>query len=156
MAPSSARNHLCKFCAKALTSMSHLKDHERTHGKNKPYSCAIVTCQKSFKTKGYLQKHNKRVHRTAAQKETARVYICDFCSKSFDCKSIVATHLKSHRKYLGFDCAYCGRGFALKHHRDRHQNFVCKSRFVDDDYDDDEDKQQIQTPPDSDQSIYTE
>lgn len=50
----------CNVCDERFFFRSEFKKHELTHLKGKPFKCE--DCEKTFETKKYLQRHQKRMH----------------------------------------------------------------------------------------------
>lgn len=65
------RNHSCSVCSKMFTS-SKLRQHMRTHTKEKPYVCSI--CKQGFSMSGNLKRH-MMTH------TGERPHVCEFCGK---------------------------------------------------------------------------
>ncbi|KAI0019159.1 hypothetical protein F4780DRAFT_460243 [Xylariomycetidae sp. FL0641] len=52
----------CKFCDKRFRRVEHVQRHERTHTKEKPFSCNWERCGKTFGRRDLLVRHEKLVH----------------------------------------------------------------------------------------------
>ena len=52
--------YLCLYCRKCFKSTAHLRDHLRTHTKERPFSCD--QCNKRFSQKSNLMTHIKKFH----------------------------------------------------------------------------------------------
>lgn len=52
----------CKFCDKRFRRVEHVQRHERTHTKEKPFSCGWARCGKTFGRRDLLVRHEKLVH----------------------------------------------------------------------------------------------
>ncbi|KAH9885495.1 hypothetical protein F4778DRAFT_774287 [Xylariomycetidae sp. FL2044] len=52
----------CKFCDKRFRRVEHVQRHERTHTKEKPFSCQWARCGKTFGRRDLLVRHEKLVH----------------------------------------------------------------------------------------------
>ena len=77
---------ICPHCKKKFRTKQHLKEHVRTHTKEKPYSCTYCdyTCSHRNSLKHHLYRH------TGEEKP----FSCDLCGKSF----IHGSQLKQHHK----------------------------------------------------------
>ncbi|KAG7127316.1 Transcriptional regulator ADR1 like protein [Verticillium longisporum] len=52
----------CKYCSKRFRRVEHVQRHERTHTKEKPFSCGWARCGKTFGRRDLLVRHEKLVH----------------------------------------------------------------------------------------------
>ncbi|KAK3316432.1 hypothetical protein B0H66DRAFT_576328 [Apodospora peruviana] len=52
----------CKYCSKRFRRVEHVQRHERTHTKEKPFSCGWERCGKTFGRRDLLVRHEKLVH----------------------------------------------------------------------------------------------
>ncbi|KAK4217221.1 hypothetical protein QBC37DRAFT_56910 [Rhypophila decipiens] len=52
----------CKYCSKRFRRVEHVQRHERTHTKEKPFSCNWDRCGKTFGRRDLLVRHEKLVH----------------------------------------------------------------------------------------------
>jgi uncharacterized Zn-finger protein len=88
------------------------------------FKCKI--CNKTLKTKNYLEKHYKSIH------TTTKNFTCDFCNKSVYHKQHMEYHMKQHllnpRKMARkseairpFQCDLCLKGFKTSSQLEAHQ-----------------------------------
>lgn len=87
----------CEDCDTTVKTKKKLLKHiKTTHtaGKPKPYQCSI--CQKSFKTKSYVETHEKNHGEGAVIGKEEKPFPCDMCGKSFKTEWYMKTHQKSH------------------------------------------------------------
>ncbi|KAK4654527.1 hypothetical protein QC762_409590 [Podospora pseudocomata] len=56
----------CKYCSKCFRRVEHVQRHERTHTKEKPFSCEWPRCGKHFGRRDLLSRHHKLVHSNEA------------------------------------------------------------------------------------------
>jgi uncharacterized Zn-finger protein len=80
-------NFQCKTCQKQFRTKEFLKKHERIHSASKP--CACPVCDKRFRWSNNLSVH-LRIH-TGVQP-----YSCGICQKTFNSKSNMNKHMKVH------------------------------------------------------------
>ncbi|KAH7020959.1 uncharacterized protein B0I36DRAFT_252471 [Microdochium trichocladiopsis] len=52
----------CRYCSKRFRRVEHVQRHERTHTKEKPFSCGWARCGKTFGRRDLLVRHEKLVH----------------------------------------------------------------------------------------------
>ncbi|PHH62515.1 hypothetical protein CDD81_7088 [Ophiocordyceps australis] len=62
----------CRYCNKQFRRVEHVQRHERTHTKEKPFSCAWDRCGKTFGRRDLLVRHEKLVHLNDGSKENNR------------------------------------------------------------------------------------
>ncbi|XP_069511460.1 zinc finger protein 75A-like isoform X5 [Ambystoma mexicanum] len=78
----------------------------------RPYACH--ECEKSFKTKQELTRH-QRTH------SGERPYHCTECKKSFSLRHHLIGHRRTHTGERPYQCAKCERRFSLKGNLNKHQ-----------------------------------
>ncbi|RSL62458.1 hypothetical protein CEP54_005717 [Fusarium duplospermum] len=62
----------CKYCSKRFRRVEHVQRHERTHTKEKPFSCGWDRCGKTFGRRDLLVRHEKLVHLNEGSKDNNR------------------------------------------------------------------------------------
>ncbi|KAJ9151238.1 Transcriptional regulator ADR1 [Pleurostoma richardsiae] len=62
----------CKYCSKRFRRVEHVQRHERTHTKEKPFSCGWARCGKTFGRRDLLVRHEKLVHLNEGGKDGNR------------------------------------------------------------------------------------
>jgi hypothetical protein len=60
--PEGPRPHICKICNRSFVRLEHVKRHERSHTKEKPFGCHA--CIKCFSRKDQLIRHQQKLHTT--------------------------------------------------------------------------------------------
>ena len=147
------KNHNCEFCAKSLSTATHLKQHISTaHADHKDHKCD--SCGKSFTQLQDLEKHLHTVHKydlhtqkyipqskslkthIQAFHEGHKDHICESCGKSLSRAAVLKKHIYTvHEGHKDHKCESCGKSFSeagvLKKHiyavHEGHKDYKCKS-----------------------------
>ncbi|KAM4062919.1 fungal specific transcription factor [Hirsutella rhossiliensis] len=64
----------CKYCNKRFRRVEHVQRHERTHTKEKPFSCDWDRCGKTFGRRDLLVRHEKLVHLNEGSKDNRQTH----------------------------------------------------------------------------------
>ena len=123
-----SRRHRCPVCARACSTATALKRHERIHVDGTCWSAAASCriCGKKFRHLSYLRYH-ERLHDAGE-----RPFVCDVCGKGFIASSNLTTHRRTHTGERPFACSVCHKRFfqlcAVREHEKIHVGvklFVC-------------------------------
>ena len=133
----------CDFCEQKFLCEAQLRNHRRTHTKEKPYVCDICgrgfgakqnmlmhkavhsdkmefkcsNCGKDFKWRQQLERHEYEC------KTGEKRFPCDECNMSFNIKVGLKNHkLSVHSPIKHFKCPYCDGGFSTSSGVTRHLN----------------------------------
>ncbi|XP_055842587.1 zinc finger protein 91-like [Episyrphus balteatus] len=92
----------CKLCSVVFETNEALKEHSKTHSKDKPFLCS--ECGLCFPRKNYLIIHMRRHN-------GERPYKCQYCDKGFPRSTDLKAHEKCHTGEKTHFCNVCGKGF---------------------------------------------
>ena len=90
-------NFNCDKCDKKFKSFNRLKNHNIVHINVRPFICHQKECNKSFKSKGELIRHNKT-------NSSEKIFECNECHKRFRCKKLLIAHKVIHSDEKPFIC----------------------------------------------------
>ncbi|RXM97184.1 Zinc finger protein 208 [Acipenser ruthenus] len=108
--------HVCEHCGRTYRHAGSLLNHKNSH-KTGSYSCSV--CQKEFSNLMALKNH-RRIH------TEPRRYKCQDCGKAFRVSTQLICHQRVHTKEKPFSCSLCGKCFSsksnLRHHQKVHES----------------------------------
>ena len=111
--------HSCRYCPYTTTFATHLKNHERCHTGERPFTCGV--CGAAFVQLVHLKTHD-RTH------TGERPYACHLYNARFSQQSGIIHHLRAHSGEKPAICAHCNRGFMHSGARNRHQERCGRQR----------------------------
>lgn len=91
--------HECPVCSKKT---QHLKEHMRSHTKEKPFKCEL--CDMEFSSRSNRSRHIK-IHLND------RPHVCEICNRAFTIRHKLKTHMKTHSTETPFKCELCEKSF---------------------------------------------
>lgn len=122
-------NYQCEICGKKLFNAGYLKTHMKSHYLQKDNYCR--RCFTKFDNITVLKQHIQDVHSP---------YICEYCDRRFDVKSMWETHVNKHKKLKPYQCEQCPRSYdspcVLRKHREsvhdciRFDCMYCEKQFT--------------------------
>lgn len=112
----------CETCGKEFKLKKYLNHHLRFHDKLINYKC--TDCPKSFKVRGNMIKHKKKVHNKK----------CKICSKTFSSLELLQAHRTEHLTSY-YTCEFCNKIVKLRsslqrHLKQKHQQVGSKKTAV--------------------------
>ncbi|XP_055845285.1 zinc finger protein 287-like [Episyrphus balteatus] len=127
-----ARCFECKQCDRVFDTRLNLRDHAKTHAKDRRYKCHVCgfAFTQQFNLRSHLKRHNGQ-----------KPFPCNQCDKRFITKNELKAHVRIHTGERPYICEICGNGFvtsgSLNEHRKRHNNIrphkctYCEKSFFD-------------------------
>ncbi|XP_054167407.1 zinc finger protein 729-like [Oppia nitens] len=91
------------------------------------YMCRYKGCSKRFKLKSHLSLHSSTYHSMTNQstEDTNNNMSCDVCHKTFNTKTLLNNHLKTHYvRRTKYRCSECGKSLSTKRYLRIHQRTV--------------------------------
>ena len=113
-------SHVCALCNKKFLSAAHLKKHQITHTKDRPFVCQ--TCLKTFRDKYSADQCQLRHQGLAKLKPSARIpwsqreikFVCDICGYKTRGRGPLNRHIRGQHSADSatvYECADCGKHF---------------------------------------------
>ncbi len=112
MAQKSKGRIQCSKCQKTFSRRSNLKRHFPVHTGQFRFWCD--SCQRGFTSKSLHEDHMR--------KHEGRLYKCEYCSKSYQTRIGLSTHLPEHTGKYPFNCQTCDAGFSVREKLKLHEN----------------------------------
>uniref|UniRef100_A0A3Q2NUL0 Zinc finger protein 11-like n=1 Tax=Fundulus heteroclitus TaxID=8078 RepID=A0A3Q2NUL0_FUNHE len=121
---------VCPICGRILPCNADIAKHLRSHSEERPYVC--LTCEKGFKYKDTLKKHQiihghdaaKGAPSGPGRKKAPKA--CPVCSRAFDSVKTLNRHIQCHTEDRPFHCIHCKKRFKHMHGLKRHQIYSDK------------------------------
>lgn len=132
-------NCICDICGKSFLNSKRLKVHKRTHDYGN-YPCK--ECGKVLKTKLSKANHmetahskrifkcqicckpmkhyNERVKHMSVVHNITHIFTCPICSREYNVKHYLSTHIRQAHGNKNKKCAECGMGFITNHALKKH------------------------------------
>jgi len=67
------KRYPCEECGQRFTSRQYLKEHTFIHSGEKPYVCPIAGCNRTFRQRGKMCLHRRKVHRIILKTRSGQV-----------------------------------------------------------------------------------
>ena len=113
------RPHKCDVCHMAFFEIYTLQSHvAKLHSLSDQPKFQCNLCDKSYKTKAHLQRHQKNSH------VKIKPYKCDICDKSYKESKTLEHHMATIHKGERIKCNECESTFKWKTSLDQHINSV--------------------------------
>ncbi|XP_055947098.1 histone-lysine N-methyltransferase PRDM9-like [Argiope bruennichi] len=113
------RRHRCPECSYSSDSAAYLRDHLRTHSREKPHACPH--CPKRFSLETNLRKH-------ALLHMGLKEHACNICGKRFSQKNNLLRHERVHSGERPYRCPDCGKDFSQSSHLKYHQRLHTRQK----------------------------
>lgn len=97
------KDFICELCGNGFSYPIDLKRHMRRHSENRPYKCAL--CSKCYKSPSSLNAHFQ-LHANPTP------FPCQFCEKSFTTPMGKRLHERQHTGEKPYACTYCDSRFS--------------------------------------------
>nr|XP_045598617.1 zinc finger protein 852-like isoform X2 [Procambarus clarkii]XP_045598618.1 zinc finger protein 852-like isoform X2 [Procambarus clarkii] len=117
----------CESCACEFPSKSELTRHivkyQGTCNPNKSEGVKCATCGEDLPTLEALKEHRRTAHPTPEMTPGSgkKGFECDYCGKTFNCRSNLRDHLVVHTGEKPYPCDICGKSFSFIHNMKTHR-----------------------------------
>lgn len=115
-------NAICPQCKKEFSCKAQLTRHLKTHAGFKKHVCE--KCGITYREAGSLRRHILAKH-TNREKP----YKCNQCSLSFDLRSTLTRHVRTHTGEKPFGCDICHKSYPSKSYLNKHRK-VCSINVI--------------------------
>ncbi|XP_050697924.1 uncharacterized protein LOC126986129 isoform X2 [Eriocheir sinensis] len=124
---STERSNKCESCSVEFASKSELTRHivkyQGTCNPNKSEGVRCATCGEDLPTLEALKVHRRTAHPTpeVTPGSGKKGFECDYCGKTFNCRSNLRDHLVVHTGEKPYPCDICGKSFSFIHNMKTHR-----------------------------------
>ncbi|XP_071523711.1 uncharacterized protein [Panulirus ornatus] len=124
---STERSNKCESCACEFPSKSELTRHivkyQGTCNPNKSEGVRCATCGEDLPNLEALKDHRRTAHPTpeVTPGSGKKGFECDYCGKTFNCRSNLRDHLVVHTGEKPYPCDICGKSFSFIHNMKTHR-----------------------------------
>ena len=108
----SSQVYKCDKCVKKFVYRSKLRQHHRSHLRQRLYQCYHGKCQRKYHHPQDLARHTLT--------HTMKTLECDLCEKTFRQKRLLRRHEAIHSATYQYSCQSCGKGFIHNNQLFRH------------------------------------
>ena len=124
----------CDICSKTFEKVNKLEQHYKIHPIENAFKCKW--CPKTFPKKYNLQIHAKKSHPKSEKyfkkierkskfeckvnNDGKKMYLCNYCEKSFKSPSLVILHERKHTGEKPFKCETCSKSFQFSSNLKNH------------------------------------
>uniref|UniRef100_A0A3P9J286 C2H2-type domain-containing protein n=1 Tax=Oryzias latipes TaxID=8090 RepID=A0A3P9J286_ORYLA len=111
---------VCPICSRVLPCTADMGKHLRSHSEERPFIC--VTCEKGFKYKDTLKKHQIIHGHEGIREEQSKTLdqilvqkMCPICLRTFDSVKTLNRHVQCHTDDRPYHCIHCNKHFKHMH-----------------------------------------
>ncbi|XP_072044402.1 zinc finger Y-chromosomal protein-like isoform X6 [Amphiura filiformis] len=109
----------CSLCTSCFCGFGSLKSHIRDHKEPQYLNCPHPGCDRKFKYKNCMSKHEELVHSDVAKER--KPCVCHICGTVLKHKISLKRHLLRHKGLKSFKCSECDKCFMDKSNLTAHQ-----------------------------------
>eukprot|EP00092_Neocalanus_flemingeri_P017605 GFUD01019047.1.p1 GENE.GFUD01019047.1~~GFUD01019047.1.p1 ORF type:complete len:399 (+),score=82.24 GFUD01019047.1:185-1381(+) len=111
----------CNVCGIVYASKDALKNHQRKHTGETPYSCSH--CESKFDMSYKLKNHVNTKHLNVPK----QLFVCELCGKEYKKRSDMNEHANTHSGEAAFKCETCNQIFNTSTSYREHKNMHNKT-----------------------------